>query len=150
MANSRIKDIATTAASAASDDYLVIDGATNGTRKIAASAIGGGGGSSIYDFTSALSPSVDSRGVYSYSCKVTPTNSADVTASNAAQLSAYLINSGATVYPLITASVIISSGFFTVTFKSINSSTQSTSSDTITGTLHVLTPFEVSSVSGLM
>lgn len=36
MANSRIKDIATTATFVADDDYLVIDGATNGTRKIKA------------------------------------------------------------------------------------------------------------------
>lgn len=34
MANTRIKDITTTASSTASDDYLPLDGATNGTRKI--------------------------------------------------------------------------------------------------------------------
>lgn len=42
MANTRIKDLTTTATSAASDDYLALDGATNGTRKILASDIGGG------------------------------------------------------------------------------------------------------------
>ena len=43
MANTRIKDLTTTAVSAASDYYLALDGATNGTRKILASDIGGGG-----------------------------------------------------------------------------------------------------------
>lgn len=37
----RIKDAATTATSAATDDYLLIDGATNGSRKILASNVGG-------------------------------------------------------------------------------------------------------------
>lgn len=41
MANTRIKDLSTTAASAANDDYLALDGATNGTRKILASNVGG-------------------------------------------------------------------------------------------------------------
>lgn len=34
MANTRIKDITTSATSTASDDYLALDGSTNGTRKI--------------------------------------------------------------------------------------------------------------------
>lgn len=42
MANTRIKDLTTTAPDAANDDYLVLDGQTNGTRKILASNIGGG------------------------------------------------------------------------------------------------------------
>ena len=41
MANTRIKDLTTTAPDAANDDYLVLDGQTNGTRKILASNIGG-------------------------------------------------------------------------------------------------------------
>jgi hypothetical protein len=36
MANVRIKDISTTAASSASDDFVAIDGTTNGTRKLSA------------------------------------------------------------------------------------------------------------------
>jgi hypothetical protein len=36
MADIRIKDLATTAASSASDDYVAIDGASNGTRKLSA------------------------------------------------------------------------------------------------------------------
>lgn len=39
MANTRIKDLTTTASQAANDDYLAIDGATNGTRKIKANEI---------------------------------------------------------------------------------------------------------------
>ena len=39
MANTRIKDISTTATSAASDDYLAMDGSTNGTRKIKPASI---------------------------------------------------------------------------------------------------------------
>ena len=42
----RIDRISATATEAATDDYLVIAGATNGTRKISASGVGGGGGSS--------------------------------------------------------------------------------------------------------
>lgn len=38
----RPKDISTTATSAAGDDYMVLDGATNGSRKILASNVGGG------------------------------------------------------------------------------------------------------------
>lgn len=41
MANTRIKDISTTASAAANDDYLAIDGSTNGTRKILTSNLGG-------------------------------------------------------------------------------------------------------------
>lgn len=40
MANTRIKDISTTATSAANDDYLAMDGATNGTRKILPEKVG--------------------------------------------------------------------------------------------------------------
>lgn len=39
----RIKDASTTATSAATDDYLLLDGATNGSRKILASGVGGAG-----------------------------------------------------------------------------------------------------------
>lgn len=41
MANTRIKDLTSTALVAANDDYLAIDGSTNGTRKILASDISG-------------------------------------------------------------------------------------------------------------
>jgi len=41
MANTRIKDISTTATSTNADDVCVIDGATAGTRKIAAGPLGG-------------------------------------------------------------------------------------------------------------
>ena len=41
MATKRIKDISSTASSFANDDYVVLDGATNGTRKMLASDLAG-------------------------------------------------------------------------------------------------------------
>lgn len=148
MANSRIKDIATTAAAAASDDYLVIDGATNGTRKIAASDVGGGG-SAEYDFTTALTPSIDSRGVSYSGFTITPANTADITAANAFNTRAYLIN-GPNVYPLIVVYIYMQTYVVNIYCKSINASTQGTTSTTVSGTLHIVSPYEVASVTTTM
>lgn len=148
MANSRIKDIATTAAAAASDDYLVIDGATNGTRKIAASNVGGGGGS-LYDFTSTLTPSVDSRGVSSTWCQVYPVDTNNLTMDKILQMKFYLADSS-TNYPLFPVQVSPSSTRVYVVLKSLYGNPQNTTSTTVSGTLHVVSPFELSAVNQSM
>ena len=140
----RIKDLTTTASEAAADDYIALDGATNGTRKILASDVGGGG-SAEYDFTSSLTPSIDSRGVSMGYYAVTPTNADDITVANATKIRGYLEN-GTGVYPLITVYAYVNSYNFMVHFKSIYASTQATSSSTVSGTLHIVAPFEISNV----
>jgi len=145
MANSRIKDIATTAAAAASDDYLVIDGATNGTRKIAASNVGGGGGSTEYDFTTTITPSMDSRGVSFYNYAVYPTDTSVLTSDNILKMRAYLEN-GTTLYPLMIVQTYPSSSYAVASVKSFYGNPQNTSSTTVSGTLHFIAPFEISNV----
>ena len=146
MANSRIKDIATTAAAAASDDYLVIDGATNGTRKIAASNVGGG---SLYDFTSSLTPSVDSRGVSFTWCNIYPVDTNNLTMDKILQMKFYLVSSG-TNYPLFPVTVSPSSTRVYVALKSLQGNPQNTTSTTVSGTLHVVSTFELSAVNQSM
>lgn len=148
MANSRIKDIATTAAAAASDDYLVIDGATNGTRKIAVSNVGGGGGSTEYDFTTTLTPSIDTRGVSGNYFYVYPTDSTTITIENAPKLKAYSVV-GSVAYPLIVASSTpdTSNSRFYIMLKSLFGNPQGTTSTTVSGTLHIVAPFEISNVT---
>lgn len=109
MATTRIKDISSTAASFADDDYIAIDGATNGTRKISASNVGGG--ETEYDFTTSLTPSIDSRGASARPFLVTPTDSSKLTAANASKLKAYLV-SGTIIYPLLVTHVTITSGTY--------------------------------------
>lgn len=133
MANSRIKDIATTAASAASDDYLVIDGATNGTRKISASNVGG---SSMIDYTTTLTPAITpgSVGVY----KITVVDSGFLTDTNASTIKAYVASSHMR-YVLTLVGFVKSGSNCTVTL--LNSSSSTTG-----GTLHIVAPFEISAV----
>lgn len=60
---------------------------------------------------------------------------------------AFLVNN-TFVYPLIiTYAAMNSSGYFTINMKSIHASVQSTTSTTIQGTLHVVAPFAISSVT---
>lgn len=146
MANSRIKDIATTAAAAASDDFLVIDGATNGTRKIAASNVGSG---SLYDFTSSLTPSVDSRGVSNTWCQVYPVDTNNLTMDKILQMKFYLAGSNGN-YPLFPIRFAPSSTRVYVNLKSLYGNPQDTTSTTVSGTLHVVSPFELSAVNQSM
>lgn len=144
----RIKDLTTTASEAAVDDYIALDGATNGTRKILASDVGGGG-SAEYDFTTTLTPSIDARGVSSYTYKVTPTNTADMSSANLLKVRGYL-DGGLQFYPLITTYVEKQTSYFIVYFKSIYGSVQATSTVVLSDTLHIVAPFEISSVTSLM
>lgn len=139
----RIKDLTTTATEAASDDYVAIDGATNGTRKILASDVGGG---KTYDYTSSLTPSMDARGVSAYYANVYPSDTSAVTATNANKIKAYILNAGV-VYPLIVTQSNLYTAYFYCIFKSISASVQNTSSTTISGTLHIVSPFEISNVT---
>lgn len=146
MATTRIKDL-TEALSADTDDYVVIDGATNGTRKLSADNIGG---EKEYDFTTTISPSMDARGVSQYSYNITPANSSDITVANALKIKGYLL-SGNYAYPLINVYSSVSSGtYFFTTFKSIYSNVQGTSTSSISGTLHIVAPFEISNVTSGM
>lgn len=146
MANSRIKDIATTAAAAASDDFLVIDGATNGTRKIAASNVSSG---SLYDFTSTLTLSVDSRGVSFTWCNIYPVDTNNLTLDKILQMKFYLVNSSNN-YPLFPVNITPSSTRVYVVLKSLYGNPQNTTSTTVSGTLHVVSPFELSAVNQIM
>lgn len=143
----RIKDL-TTASAIEADDYVVIDGATSGTRKALVSDVGG---ANMVDFESSLTPSIDSRGVSANYYILTPSDSANITSENATKITAYLFNSTtSTVYPLIITSVGVLSSYFTFYVKSISSSVQSTTSSTVSGKLHVVAPFEITSVTASM
>ena len=145
MANSRIKDISITATSTADDDYLVIDGETNGTRKISASGVGG---NKVYDFVSSLTPSIDSRGVTSTGFNVVPTDSSVMSVGDtyAFAFKAFL-ESGSMFYMLDIISVSVSSTYFFVQVKSHGGNPQNTSSTTVSGTLHIVAPFEIRTVT---
>lgn len=133
-----------TAASAIEqDDFIVIDGETSGTRKALVSALGG---ESLIDFTSSITPSIDNRGVYSVSLTITPTDPANCNISDALKMTLYL-QSGTQAYKLIIASVTTTSSVINAIVKSIYGNVQNTSSTSISGTLHVLAPFEISSVA---
>lgn len=143
----RITDL-TTASAIEADDYVVIDGATEGTRKVLATDVGGG---SMIDFESSLTPTIDNRGTSVYALTITCADPSNLTTENLIKLSAYLISGGA-IYPLIIAQLYHVSGnyYFTAQVKSIQGNVQNTSSTTITGTLHVVAPFEISSVTAGM
>ena len=49
--------------------------------------------------------------------------------------------------PLIVTDFTVSSSIFRIYVKSIYASTQSTTSTTVSGTLHVVAPFEISNVT---
>lgn len=138
----RITDL-TTASTINADDYVVIDGSTDGTRKALASSVGG---DSMIDFTTSLTPSIDSRGVSGNYYYITPTNASDLVDSNSPKITAYLLSSSV-VYPLIVTYVSVNSSIFMICVKSIFGSTQSTSSTTVSGTLHIVAPFEISTVT---
>lgn len=145
MAQTRIKDL-TEALSADTDDYVVIDGTTNGTRKLSADNIG----EKEYDFTTSLTPSIDSRGASAKVFMITPTDSSKVTAANATKLKAYLVSS-TIIYPLLVTYVSTTSGtYFLAYLKSIEGSPQNTASTAISGTLHIVAPFEISNVTASM
>lgn len=107
----------------------------------------------MIDFETSLTPSVDSRGVSSYGIQVTPVSMADVTASSVSKVYAYLVGTAGNagnIYPLITVNVYLSTSVFYVYLKNLMGSTQSTSTAYVSGTLHVVAPFEISSVTGTM
>ena len=145
MANTRIKDISVTASNTADDDYLVIDGETNGTRKISASGVGG---NKVYDFVSSLTPSIDSRGVTSTGFNVTPADPSVMPVGDtyAFAFKAFL-ESGSMFYMLDIISVSVSSNYFFVQVKSHSGNPQNTSSTTVSGTLHIVAPFEIRTVT---
>ena len=141
----RITDL-TTASAINADDYVVIDGATDGTRKALASSVGG---DSMIDFESSLSPSIDSRGVSGNYYSIIPAYASDLDVGNSIKISAYLLSSSV-VYPLIVTYVSVTSSTFIIFVKSIFGNPQNTSSTTVSGTLHVVAPFEISSVTTSM
>lgn len=141
----RITDL-TTASAIEADDYVVIDGATEGTRKVLASDMGGG--DDMIDFTTSYtSASLDSRGVGGNLYNITPVDSTVLTAANALKISAYLLTSGYKVYPLIIVYSYYGSSYFTIYVKCLESSVQNTSTATVSGALHIVAPFEISSVN---
>ena len=142
----RIKDLTTTATEAASDDYVAIDGATNGTRKILASDFGG---EKMIDFESSLTPSIDARGVSFGIYSVTPANAADMTFDSLRKVKAYLYGSSE-VYPLLVVRIYKYTSTFSIYVKSIYDSVQNTSSSTISGTLHLVAPFAITSATTSM
>ena len=138
----------TTATNINSDDYIVIDGTTDGTRKALVTDVGG---AKMHDFTSSLTPSIDSRGVTPYVIRIYA-NADDITMPNVIQTYAYFDHGSSGNYPLIIPRIDLSAGngYYQVYLKSIFGDPQSTTSTTVTGTLHVVTPFEVSNVVSAM
>ena len=114
---------------------------------------GGGGGDEYYDFETSITPSINAHGISGALYRVVPTDLSVITLQNALKISAYLQNTASSsVYacPLIITYTYANTGVgFTITVKSITSSTQATGSTT-TGKLHIVAPFEISSVSVTM
>lgn len=102
-----------------------------------------------YDFTSSLTPSIDSRGVSQAFYKITPSEAVSLTVANATKISAYLLN-GSTAYPLIVVYAYTGPGFFSIIVKSIYTSVQATTTSTVSGTLHIVAPFQISNVTASM
>lgn len=101
-----------------------------------------------YDFETTLTPSIDARGTYALAFMIYPVDVTDLTISNIVKIKAYLINSSDAVYPLIYTYGYVgpSSTYVNIYLKSIKDNVQSTSSSTVTGTLHIIAPFEIDSV----
>lgn len=139
----RINTLAT-AASPANDDYIVLDGATNGTRKVLATNIG----ETMYDFTGS-SVTINANGTSGGTYIITPVDTTNISVDNILKMSAYLV-SGSAVYPLIVTYAYAGSATIHVILKCIYASTQASTLSTVTGTLHVVAPFEISSISAGM
>lgn len=149
MSTTRIKDL-TTASDVASDDYIALDGATNGTRKVLASDIGG---AKRYSFADTISRSMDARGVGQIGIYIYATDPSEVTFESLLDMEIYLQSGPTIAYKLIITQAYVpttSTGTPSVWFKSIHSSTQATSTSTISGYLHILSPFEISSIGAAM
>lgn len=92
MSTTRIKDL-TAASGIADDDYIVVDGATNGTRKALASDVGGGS-EKMYKITSSFTNSgIDARGVWNTNLMLTLKNASDATAENLMKVKAFACTS---------------------------------------------------------
>lgn len=139
MANSRIKDISATASAPASDDYLVIDGATNGTRKISASSISG----TMYDYTlfSGSTTTVSGSGTVARYCTVS--NSDAITTNDLRAVKVYGVASNGYVYLFDVVRIYVTSGH--VTIQAYFNFTTST-----TMYVHVEAPFEITADTAAM
>lgn len=124
------------------DDYLALDGATNNSRKILVSDLSG----TVFDFASSITPSISSDGTSYTDFIVTPSDTTVLTDANVLEIGMYL-SSSSTNYQLIIVKGEAQTNRFVLSAKSINSSTQSTTSPTVSGTLHAVAPFEIASVS---
>lgn len=100
-----------------------------------------------YDFETTLTPTVDTRGGRAILCLIHPKNTADLTFENAMKLHGYIKYSTKTIYPLITVYVSVGSSAFIVDFKSFQGNPQNTTPTTISGTLHIVAPFEINNVA---
>ena len=140
----RITDLPT-ATSINNDDYVVIDGATDGTRKALTSTVGG---EKLIDFTTSLTSfSLDSRGVFSKFLMVYPSSVSDITDTNLYKTSAYIMGSSSEMYPLVLTQVKNANTYFGIYIKSIYDDVQDTTSRTISGTVHIVAPYEISTVA---
>lgn len=103
----------------------------------------------MYDFETTLTPSIDARGTYALSFLIYPVDVTDLTISNIVKIKAYLVNSADAVYPLICTYGYAGSSptYVNIYLKSIQANVQSTSTATVTGTLHIIAPFEINSVA---
>lgn len=137
MANSRIKDIATTATFVADDDYLVIDGATNGTRKIKADKALDG---QMYDYTLYGGSAMSSFS--SLTRKLVVGDNSLITLDNLLSVRVYGVSD--------TDGVVVFGGFqltYLNTDSLILSSSQGTSRSFV---IHVVAPFQITSDSAYM
>lgn len=112
----------------------------------------------LYDFETSLTPSIDARGVYDSRFIIVPHNTADLTVENMRKIEAYLAAdfevsvTCAGYYRLIVTHAYINTnlGYFFIVVKSIDSSTQLSSSSSVSGTLHIVAPFEIDRVTSPM
>lgn len=103
-----------------------------------------------YDFTTSLTPSIDSRGVTSKAFTITPTDASKLTTDNCRKVTAYLTSSGGggtSVHHLIIVYFTISSSVMRIYTKSLEGNPQSTTSSSVSGALHIVAPFEISNVT---
>lgn len=115
--------------------------------------INGGGEETMYDFE-ASSTTLESRGVSANGYQIYPKNTSDITDANAIKVRAYIENESDTYtinYPLVITNAYAVPNYYIAIFtKSIKESVQGSSATYISGKLHILSPFEVSSVTQMM
>lgn len=158
MSTTRIKDL-TAASGIADDDYIVVDGATNGTRKALASDVGGS--EKMYKITSSFTnTSIDTRGVWNTCLILTLKNASDATAENLMKVKVFACTSSnpddtigsstADIYPMKTTRITRYGTTKNVSIfcKVLFGNPQTTSTNYLSASYFtVIAPFEMTAIS---